>query len=391
MQDDAFVAENVEANPLSGFFLKIFQGGFRITARIAGRFSLLLWSMGDDEQPKQPDPFPRAELWFYVIGTVVAAPLAKSGWDALMAGDKLRGALSLTAAAVAAVGGFSFKYWESHLATPTRAVIREFISNRMVVGAVLLIFLAYGFVVLPDLSKDRPAAATTSEQAFKSRIADLENQLRQQTEGTPSDKASWQPARLGRMSWMNFYNTLREPPDEIRQAPNKIRILINQPSANAVSGMDLGSLFFSFPRSNLWPLNEPNYDHDLDAPKLRAGGGPAGITIHGRNPAADFLERALEHCYIIRRTSEMPAGFPSSITACIRRLSANPTRSFGWSWETDHRFALAHARTCPATEAAMAFAAARGRPVCPFIVGVAEKPSRGRALYAPPRLKEAAN
>jgi hypothetical protein len=249
--------------------------------------------MTDEDQPKQPDPFPKADLWFYVIGTVVAAPLAKSGWDALMAGDSVRGAVSLTAAVVAAVGAFSFRYWESHLAVPTRRVIREIVSNKMVVAAALLIFLAYCFVVIPDLSKKQPAPTTSPAVRTHQAVV-----------------PSWQPERLGRISWMNLYNTLREPPAEIREAPNKIRILINQPSANAVSGMDLGSLFFSFPRSNLWPLNEPNYDHDLDAPRLRAGGGPAGITIHGRNLAADFLERALEHCYIIRRTSEMPAGIP---------------------------------------------------------------------------------
>jgi hypothetical protein len=61
-----------------------------------------------DEGPaiKPKAPFPRAQLLFYVIGTVVAAPLGKSGWDALMIGDYLRGGLALTAAVAAAIGAF---------------------------------------------------------------------------------------------------------------------------------------------------------------------------------------------------------------------------------------------------------------------------------------------
>jgi hypothetical protein len=102
------------------------------------------------DNPNERKPFPHAELYFYVIGTVVAAPLAKSGWDALMAGDYVRGGLALSAAIVAAIGAFSFRYWESHLQEPTRRVIRELVSNKAIVAALFLIFSGYLAVVVPN-------------------------------------------------------------------------------------------------------------------------------------------------------------------------------------------------------------------------------------------------
>jgi hypothetical protein len=102
------------------------------------------------DNPNERKPFPHAELSFYVIGTVVAAPLAKSGWDALMAGDYVRGSLALGAAIVAAAGAFSFRYWESHLQEPTRRVIRELVSNKVIVAVLFLIFSGYFAVVVPN-------------------------------------------------------------------------------------------------------------------------------------------------------------------------------------------------------------------------------------------------
>jgi hypothetical protein len=104
-----------------------------------------------NDDPNEREPFPRAQLYFYVIGTVVAGPLAKSGWDGLMAGDTFRGALALSAAIVAAAGAFSFQYWESHLQEPTRKAIRELAKNKAIVAVLTLIFTAYVGVLLPDL------------------------------------------------------------------------------------------------------------------------------------------------------------------------------------------------------------------------------------------------
>jgi hypothetical protein len=114
-----------------------------------------------DADHNEREPFPRAELYFYIIGTVVVPPLAKSGWDALMAGDYFRGLLAITAALVAAVGAFSFRYWESHLEEPTRKAIREIAKNKAIVGALALIFIAYVGVFIPDLIQKLEKASTT--------------------------------------------------------------------------------------------------------------------------------------------------------------------------------------------------------------------------------------
>jgi hypothetical protein len=128
--------------------------------------------MPKDDQPEH-EPFPRADLYLLILSTIVAAPLGKSGWDALMTGDYVKGGLALTAGAVALIGGFSFKYWQSHLAAPTRKMFREIVSNRSLVAAGGLIFISYGFVVLPDLVR------TIDPPQRNSEILQLKSQLKE--------------------------------------------------------------------------------------------------------------------------------------------------------------------------------------------------------------------
>lgn len=106
-----------------------------------------------DGNSNEKKPFPHDELLFYVIGTVVAAPLAKSGWDALMAGDYVRGGIALSGAIVAAAGSFSFRFWKSHLEEPTRRIIREIAANKAIVAALLLVLLGYVVVVFPHFTE----------------------------------------------------------------------------------------------------------------------------------------------------------------------------------------------------------------------------------------------
>jgi hypothetical protein len=109
---------------------------------------------------------------------------------------------------------------------------------------------------------------------------------------------------------------LKDPPQSVKQQPPQNFVLISQPQENLPIGRDLGALFLNtFLQSNIRPLNLPNYDLDLDAPKFE-GGGLQGITIHGRNAAADFLALILQHCYQNHRTEEMPTG----VTEYYRRL-----------------------------------------------------------------------
>ena len=104
-----------------------------------------------EDDPNERKPFPHADLTFYVIGTVVAAPLAKIGWDGLVAGDYVRGVAALLAAVVAAGGAFSFKYWESHLEEPTRRVLHDLANNKTILASLTLIAVAYFGIFIPDL------------------------------------------------------------------------------------------------------------------------------------------------------------------------------------------------------------------------------------------------
>ena len=139
--------------------------------------------MSSDE-PKEREPFPQAELYLLLLSTIVAAPLAKSGWDALMASDLLRGTLALVAGAAALTIGFSFKYWETHLAEPTRRIIREIVSNKLLFAAAILALLGYGFVVIPDIARRVSPTSELEITELRSRlkladqrIASLEFQL----------------------------------------------------------------------------------------------------------------------------------------------------------------------------------------------------------------------
>jgi hypothetical protein len=114
--------------------------------------------------------------------------------------------------------------------------------------------------------------------------------------------------RLGRVSWSNIHNRLIEPPDTIKQQPPKYFVIISHTPDNAVVGNDLQSLLITtFLQTKLGLPNLPDYSRDLDAPKFNGKGDP-GITIHGRNPAADFLDTILQNCYFTHRTTEMPEG-----------------------------------------------------------------------------------
>jgi hypothetical protein len=57
----------------------------------------------------------------------------------------------------------------------------------------------------------------------------------------------------------------------------------------------------------LVPIGRPNYDRELDAPRLQETGGH-GITIHGRNEAGDYLIQVfgINGCFIRRQTAKTP-------------------------------------------------------------------------------------
>jgi hypothetical protein len=80
---------------------------------------------------------------------------------------------------------------------------------------------------------------------------------------------------LGRVSWLNIFNTLNAPPKDL-QSPPKQWVLISSVPENEVVAQDLRSLFFASwsVSKTLPPLELPHYDRDLDAPKFEGQGFP---------------------------------------------------------------------------------------------------------------------
>jgi hypothetical protein len=58
-------------------------------------------------------------------------------------------------------------------------------------------------------------------------------------------------------------------------------------------------------KSNLLPIGLPNYQKGIDAPRLE-GRGIAGITIHGRNDAGNFLMQVFSNCFLTHQSSDTP-------------------------------------------------------------------------------------
>ena len=95
--------------------------------------------------------------------------------------------------------------------------------------------------------------------------------------------------------------------------------------------------------SPLLEMGPPNYERDLDAPRLIAR-GERGITVHGRNQAADFLIHVLSGaCFVIHQTAEMPDG----LLAYYRRLYPTLMANYQYiTWvEIGHGFPL-HSPGC---------------------------------------------
>jgi hypothetical protein len=116
--------------------------------------------------------------------------------------------------------------------------------------------------------------------------------------------------RIGRVSWSNRSNNFRETPHELKGQTAKNLVLISSSPDNATVENDLTSLLnITFVQSTVRPLGLPDYSRDLDAPRFDAG-DLAGITIHGDSALADFLDRVLQHCYVLHRKRDVPMGTP---------------------------------------------------------------------------------
>lgn len=113
--------------------------------------------------------------------------------------------------------------------------------------------------------------------------------------------------KLGRTGWFNLFNGLTQP-GQLQQLSGWF-VIITAPPENAEAEKELNSLFYLSTTGSkaLRPTGPPDHSKDLDAPRLE-GKALRGITIHGRNQAADFIAAALQNCFVVLRTAEIPAG-----------------------------------------------------------------------------------
>jgi hypothetical protein len=153
-------------------------------------------AMSDDmgEQPKPP-PFPKADLYFYVAGTVIAAPLGKAGIDALFAADYFRALLALTAGISVAVAAFSYRYWESHLSEPARKLIRDLSRYKAFLSVALLVLAAYSFVVVPNFIEVLRGRSELEER-YRKQIDNLRAEIKLKTQEFISSQQALEQANL---------------------------------------------------------------------------------------------------------------------------------------------------------------------------------------------------
>jgi hypothetical protein len=152
---------------------------------------------------------------------------------------------------------------------------------------VLLIFFLYG--VAPDIYRraTTPVALTGAPLIAKN--------------------ATMFPPNLGRASWFTIFFGLTKPGETLLLP--KWFVIVTSPPENAEAEGELNTIFnlASTVSGTLRPAGLPDYSRDLDAPKLE-GKALRGITVHGRNPAADLIAETLQNCFLILRTAEVPAG-----------------------------------------------------------------------------------
>jgi hypothetical protein len=154
-----------------------------------------------------------------------------------------------------------------------------------------------------DLSNIRQELTTT-----RSQFSEIQTELR--------NIQNQNQTRIGPNTAINLANILSDP-DLLKAIPKTLVLLTSTPD-NEQLRSNLEVIFNSARarlqgNSPLIIMGRPNYDKELDAPRLQETQGH-GITIHGRNPAGDYLIKdvfgsATNNCFIRRQTAKTPDEF----------------------------------------------------------------------------------
>jgi hypothetical protein len=107
--------------------------------------------MSQQSPPPENKPrFSADDLFVYVVGTVIAAPLGKAGVDALLVEDYIKGSLALLAGISFAACAFTFKLWKSGLNDRARDFVQKTARHRVLLGVGAITLAGYAFVVVPE-------------------------------------------------------------------------------------------------------------------------------------------------------------------------------------------------------------------------------------------------
>jgi hypothetical protein len=165
-----------------------------------------------------------------------------------------------------------------------------------------IILVGFLYAASPEIYRRavQPVAQGFTQQQVDQKVADAIAPLKKPLIPKPATS-------LGRVSWLNIFNGFTRPGDTLLLP--KWFVIVTSPPENVEAEKELNTIFnlASTVSGSLKPAGLPDYSRDLDAPKLE-GKALRGITVHGRNPAADLIAETLQNCFLILRTAEMPAG-----------------------------------------------------------------------------------
>jgi hypothetical protein len=156
------------------------------------------------------------------------------------------------------------------------------------------------------------AAVSTAKASVQTKLdealADSKNAKAQlERKLAASQPASPPTPTLGRTAWSNLFNGFTRS-GQLQQLSGWW-VIVTAPAENSEAEKELTNLFMlaSSISKTLRLAGLPDYSQDLDAPRLE-GKALRGITVHGRNDAADFIAAILSSCFLVLRTAEIPSG-----------------------------------------------------------------------------------
>lgn len=216
-------------------------------------------------------------------------------------------AIVIVAGIAAYFAGWDEWRWE-HL----RAVWWLWLISGVSAGVALAVWLCpFIFGPLQDFGalQSQISTKTIELDNVKQQLASAQSQLTSRQ--TELDQTKQQLSQLiGPHLAINLANILGAS-DDARIIPKTFVILTSKPD-NELIHHDLEIILnwafaLSSAKGNLLPMGLPNYQKDLDVPRLEERGEP-GITIHGRNQAGDFLMRTLSNgnCFNTHQTGDTP-------------------------------------------------------------------------------------